>query len=82
MALVTEVGAVALNLKRRLQVLERAVVTLGDDRCGACGHVPGSQPKLAVTFEPVEGPDVCPECGRQLVLRLRFDHPLDRGVGR
>ena len=45
-------------------------------------HVPGSQPKLAVTFEPVEGPDVCPECGRQLVLKLRFDDPLDRRVGR
>ncbi len=68
----------ALNLKRRLRVLERAVVTLGDDRCGVCGHVPGSRPKLEVTFEPVEGPDVCPECGRQLVLRLRFDDPLDR----
>ncbi len=72
----------ALNLERRLQVLERAVVTLGDDRCGACGHVQGSQPELEVTFEHVDGPDACPECGRRLILRLSFDEPAGRGVER
>ncbi len=70
----------ALNLKRRLRVLERFVATSDDDRCGVCGHVQGARPELKVTFDRVDGPDVCLECGRQLVLRLRFDHPLDRGV--
>ncbi len=67
-----------MNLKRRLQSLERVVVSPEDDRCGVCGHVDGVRPTLEVTFDHVDGPDVCPECGRQLVLRLRFDDPLDR----
>ncbi len=72
----------ALNLKRRLRVLERAVVTSGDDGCGVCGHVQGLRPKLEVTFDHVDGPDVCPECGRRLILRLSFDEPAGRGAER
>ena len=82
-----------MNLKRRLRVLERFVVTSDelrvlerfvvtsdDNRCGVCGHVPGSRPKLEVTFDHVDGPDACPECGRPLVLRLSFNGPQDVGA--
>ena len=64
-----------MNLKKRLQALERAVVPPDDDRCEACGYAPGSQVELGVTFrgdEPVESPDVCPDCGRRLIIRLSF----------
>lgn len=52
-----------------------------DDRCEACGYAPGSQVKLKVSFsnEPVEGPDVCPECGRRLIIRLSFSDRRDVG---
>ena len=66
----------ALNLKRRLEVLERTVVREDDDRCVDCGLGPGAPVELGLAFEEVEGPDVCPGCGRTLVLRLEFDEPL------
>ncbi len=31
------------------------------------------------TVEPVEGPDVCPECGRRLIIRLSFADRRDVG---
>ena len=46
-----------------------------DGRCEACGYAPGLPVKMKVTFRgdnPVEGPDVCPECGRRLIIRLSF----------
>ncbi len=64
-----------MNLKKRLQALERAVVPPDDDRCEACGYAPGLPVKLKMTFRgdnPVEGPDVCPDCGRRLIIRLSF----------
>ena len=65
-----------MNLRRRLQALERVVIP-ADDRCGACGHAPGSEPELKVSFgdEPDEGPDFCPNCWRPLNVRLAFDSP-------
>ncbi len=64
-----------MNLKKRLQALERVVVPPDDGRCEACGYAPGLPVKMKVTFRgdnPVEGPDVCPDCGRQLIFRLSF----------
>ena len=67
-----------MNLKRRLQALERVVIP-EDDRCGACGYAPGSELELKLSFgdEPDEGPDFCPGCGRPLIIRLSFDSPRD-----
>ena len=31
------------------------------------------------TVEPVEGPDVCPDCGRRLIIRLSFADRRDVG---
>ncbi len=59
-----------MNLKKRLQALERLVVPPDDGRCEACGYVPGLPVTQVVTFrgdEPVKGPDFCPDCGRQLI---------------
>ncbi len=64
-----------MNLKKRLQALERAVVPPDDDRCEVCGYAPGLPVKLKMTFrgdDPVERPDFCPDCGRQLIIRLSF----------
>ena len=72
----------AVNLKKRLRVLEQAVDTSDDDRCEACGCEPGSELKFEVSFsddEEIDGPDVCPGCGRPLILRLSFDEPLRSG---
>ncbi len=71
-----------MNLKKRLQALERLVVPPDDDRCEACGYAPGSQVELGVTFrgdEPVNGPDFCPDCGRRLIMRLSFADRRDVG---
>ena len=68
-----------MNLKRRLRALER-VVAPPDDRCEACGYVPGAPVEFEVTFDELEGPDVCPGCGRPLVLRVQIDSP--RAVAR
>ncbi len=66
-----------MNLKRRVQALELAVAP--SDSCEACGYYPGAPMELTLSFgdEPVEGPDVCPGCGRPLILRLSFDNPRD-----
>ncbi len=64
-----------MNLKKRLQALERVVIPPDDDRCEACGYAPGLPVKMKVTFRgdnPVEGPDFCPDCGRRLIIRLSF----------
>ena len=71
-----------MNLKKRLQALERAVVPPDDGRCEACGYAPGLPVKMKVTFrgdDPVERPDVCPECGRRLIIRLSFADRRDVG---
>ncbi len=70
----------AMNLHRRLRALERVVIPPEDDRCEACGYEPRSELKFEVSFagESDEGPDVCPGCGRPLILRLSFDSP--RGI--
>ncbi len=69
----------AVNLNKRVRALERFVAPPDDDRCAACGYAPGVRLKLGVSFggEPLEGPDVCPGCGRPLILRLSFDNPRD-----
>ncbi len=64
-----------MTLNKRLQALERLAVPPDDERCEACGYAPGLPVKMKVTFrgdEPDKGPDVCPECGRQLIIRLSF----------
>ena len=68
-----------MNLNRRLRALERVVVRPDDERCEACGYVPGSRLEFKVSFddEADEGPDVCPQCGRPLIIRLSFDNPRD-----
>lgn len=60
-----------MRLTRRVRALERAT---GGDRCGTCGHGCREEARLAVCYgdEPAEGPDVCPECGRPLVLRIVY----------
>ncbi len=71
-----------MNLKKRLQALERLAVPPDDDRCEACGYAPGLPVKMTVTFRgdnPVEGPDVCPDCGRRLIIRLSFADRRDVG---
>ncbi len=70
----------AMNLHKRLRALEQIVVPPDDYRCEACGYEPGSELEFKVSFagQSDEGPDVCPECGRPLILRLSFDSP--RGV--
>ena len=69
-----------MNLTRRVQALEQAGTP--SDVCEACGYYPGAPVELNLSFadEPVEGPDVCSECGRPFILRLTFDDP--RGVER
>ncbi len=74
-----------MNLKRRLLALEQNVVPPDDYGCETCGYDSGSELELKVCFadEPLEGPDVCPQCGRPLILRLEFDEPPSRrGIGR
>ena len=68
-----------MNLKRRLQAMEQVVTPVGRGRCDTCEYEPGSELKCEVSFhdEPLEGPDVCPRCGRPLILRLEFDEPLE-----
>ncbi len=63
-----------MNLMRRLRALERVVLT-ADDCCPACGYAPGSRLNVVMSLgdEAIEGPDVCPTCGRPLVIRLTFD---------
>ncbi len=64
-----------MNLKTRLQALERLAVPPDDGRCEACGYAPGLPVKMKVTFrgdEPAKGPDFCPDCGRRLIFRLSF----------
>ena len=71
-----------MNLKKRLQALERVVPHPDDGRCEACGYAPGLPVKMKVTFRgdnPVEGPDVCPDCGRRLIMRLSFADRRDVG---
>ncbi len=70
-----------MNLKKRLQALERVVLPPDDDLCEACGYAPGLQVELKVSFrdDPVEGPDACPECGRRLIFRLSFADRRDVG---
>ncbi len=71
-----------MNLKKRLQALERLSVPPDDGRCEACGYAPGLPVKMKVTFRgdnPVEGPDACPECGRRLIIRLSFADRRDVG---
>ncbi len=71
-----------MNLKKRLQLLEQVVLPPDEDRCAACGYAPGLPVKMTVTFrgdDPVERPDVCPECGRRLIIRLSFADRRDVG---
>ncbi len=77
-AAAAEGAAVAMKLTRRLRALEQVVAPPDDDGCEACGYDPGSPIKFVVSFEPTDGPDVCPSCGRPLILRLKFNNP--RGV--
>ena len=67
----------AMNLNRRLQALEQVVVPPDDHGCEVCGCESGSELEFKVSFadEPEIGPDVCPRCGRPMILRLEFDEP-------
>ena len=67
----------AMNLKRRLRALEQIVVPPDDYRCELCGSDLWSELEFKVSFadEPDVGPDVCPQCGRPMILRLEFDEP-------
>ena len=71
-----------MNLKTRLRALERATLP-PDDRCGTCGYGTGAEIEFVVAFadEEIDGPDVCPACGRVLVLTLSFDDPPRSGGG-
>ena len=70
----------AMILRRRLRALERVVLT-ADDCCSACGYSPGFSLDVVMSLgdEAIKGPDVCPTCGRALVIRLTFDDPLEVG---
>ncbi len=61
-----------MNLKKRLQALERLAVPPDDDRCEACGYDRTAPARLSLSFAeaPVDGPDACPKCGRQLLIRI------------
>ena len=68
-----------MNLRKRLQTLERGAVPRDGGRCEDCGFAAGDvvQGKVVFGDEPLDGPDVCPGCGRPLILRLEFDRPGD-----
>ena len=73
----------AVNLKRRLELLERVAVPGAENgSCAACGYVPEVELKFEVSFggEPIEGPDACQRCGQPMILRLEFDQPPARRV--
>lgn len=60
----------ALNLKRRLHALERVGKPTGC--CEACGYAVDAPMhfRLTLAAPPDDGPDVCPSCGRQLLVRI------------
>ncbi len=59
-----------MSLTRRVRALERAVNP--SNCCEACGYdrTAPAQPKLSFAEPPVDGPGVCPECDRQLLIRI------------
>lgn len=69
-----------MSLKRRVRALERVVGRTDDKRCEACGYDPGVRPEFKVSMhdEPLDGPEVCPKCGRRLIIRLEFERPLQQ----
>ncbi len=67
----------------RLKRLEQSTgIGLRNRVCPECGRLPNgrippdAKVKFTAGFDEPEGPDNCPRCGAQLVLRLTFD---DRG---
>ena len=65
-----------MNLTRRVRALERAVNP--DGCCEGCSFEPAAPVKLRLSFAeaPVDGPDVCPECGRPLLIRISIERVL------
>ena len=59
-----------MNLTRRVRALERVVNP--SNCCEACGFEPAAPIRLSLSFAeaPVDGPDACPKCGRQLLIRI------------
>ena len=59
-----------MNLTRRVRALERVVNP--SNCCEACGYDRTAPVQLKLSFAepPVDGPDACPKCGRQLLIRI------------
>ncbi len=59
-----------MNLTRRVRALERVVNP--SNCCEACGYDRTAPVRLSLSFAeaPVDGPDACPKCGRQLLIRI------------
>lgn len=75
-----------MSLRQRLDRLEKQLRTSAE--CPTCGwplHESADRRpvRMVVKFadEPDadDQPDYCPTCGRQLKLKLEFDHPRDPG---
>ncbi len=66
-----------MNLTRRVRALERVANPHGC--CEGCGFEPAAPIKLRVSFAeaPADGPDVCPECGRPLLIRISITRAHD-----
>ena len=65
------------DLWRRLERIEKRQRDDGRrNGCAECGEgVPGHTREYRVVFggEPIDGPERCPACGRQLVYSITFD---------
>ncbi len=59
-----------MSLTRRVRALERVVNP--SNCCEACGYDRTAPVQLKLSFAepPVDGPDACPRCGRQLLIRI------------
>ncbi len=70
-----------MSLTRRVRALERVVNPHGC--CEGCGFEPEAPIKLSVSFAeaPVDGPDACPKCGRQLLIRISIMRAHDARLG-
>ena len=66
-----------MNLTRRVRALER--VANPSNCCEACGYDRTAPVQLQLSFAepPVDGPDACPKCGRQLLIRVSITRAHD-----
>ncbi len=67
-----------MSLTRRVRALERVVNP--SNCCEGCGFEPAAPIKLSLSFAeaPVDGPDACPKCGRQLLIRISITQDTGR----